>query len=148
MKKVFCLLLSLLMLLSLCACGAAEGGSAAGETTAAAVSGMQVGYGKVNITPDMSLPLQGYGNTSMRMSDGFMDYLYATCFAVTDESGNTAILFGIDMCGTANNLYITAREKISMTFPWSASSFPPATTIPPPIWATAMSPMWANGHLS
>ena len=113
MKKVFCLLLSLLMLLSLCACGAAEGGSAAGETTAAAVSGMQVGYGKVNITPDMSLPLQGYGNTSMRMSDGFMDYLYATCFAVTDESGNTAILFGIDMCGTANNLYITAREKIS-----------------------------------
>ena len=57
---------------------------------------MQVGYGKVNITPDMSLPLSGYGNTEKRMSDGFTDYLYATCFAVTDPDGNTAILFGIE----------------------------------------------------
>ena len=112
MKKVLSVILSVLMVLSLCACGASEGGAAAGETTAAA-SAMQVGYGKVNITPDMSLPLQGYGNTSLRMSDGFRDYLYATCFAVTDAEGNTAILFGIDMCGTSNQLYITARKKIS-----------------------------------
>ena len=114
MKKVICLLLSLLMLLSLCACGAAEGGAAGGEATAAASGGqMQVGYGKVNITPDMSLPLSGYGNTEKRMSDGFTDYLYATCFAVTDPDGNTAILFGIDMGGTGAALFATAREKIS-----------------------------------
>ena len=117
MKKALCILLSALMLLSLCACGAAEGGSSANDTTAAAASSkMQVGYGKVNITPEMSLPLQGYGNTSLRMSDGFVDYLYATCFAVTDADGNTAILFGIDMCGTSNLLYVTAREKISKKY--------------------------------
>ena len=112
MKKFFSVILAVLMLLSLCACGAAEGGAAGGEATAAGGQ-MQVGYGKVNITPDMSLPLSGYGNTEKRMSDGFMDYLYATCFAVTDPDGNTAILFGIDMGGTGVALFTTAREKIS-----------------------------------
>jgi hypothetical protein len=117
MKKLICILLSVLMLLSLCACGAAEGGAAGGEATAAASGGqMQVGYGKVNITPDMSLPLSGYGNTEKRMSDGFMDYLYATCFAITDPDGNTAILFGIDMGGSGGALYTTAREKISKKY--------------------------------
>ena len=111
MKKLICTVLSVLMLLSLCACGASEGGAA--ETTAAASSQFLVGYGKTNITPDVSLPLAGFGNTATRMSDGFTDYLYATCFAITDADGNTAILFGIDMCSSGQALYTTAREKIS-----------------------------------
>ncbi len=113
MKKTICIILSAILLLSLCACGAAGESSSAPETTGAATSQLLVGYGRTNITPDVSLPLQGYGNTEQRMSDGFMDYLYATCFAVTDAEGNTAILFGIDMCGTSVALYKTAREKIS-----------------------------------
>jgi len=113
MKKLICILLSALMLLSLCACGT-SGESGSGETTGTASGGqMLVGYGRTNITPDVSVPLAGYGNTSQRMSDGFTGYLYATCFAVTDENDNTAILFGIDMCNSGSALYTTAREKIS-----------------------------------
>ena len=116
MKKLLSILLAGLMVLSLCACGAAEGGSTTAATENA--SGLKegqllVGYGRTNITPDMSVPLSGYGNTEKRMSDGFMDYLYATCFAVTDAEGNTAILFGIDMGNSSAPLYTTARKEIS-----------------------------------
>lgn len=114
MKKTLSAILALVLLLSLAACA---GGTPAKEqpatTEGLAADQLLVGYGKVNITPDISLPLQGYGNTDKRMSTGFMDYLYATCFAVTDSEGNTAILFGIDMCGTGAKLYETAREEIS-----------------------------------
>ena len=116
MKRVFALTLALLLALSLVACGGGEGGSST-QTTAAETGlkegQLQVGYGKVNITPELSLPLGGYGNTLTRMSDGFADYLYATCFAVTDAEGNTVIAFGLDMIATGPALYKTAREKIS-----------------------------------
>jgi hypothetical protein len=108
MKKVICILLAALLVMALCACGssgAKEGGLGSGQ--------ILVGYGKVDITPEDSIPLGGYGNTERRMSEGFVDYLYATCFAVTDGDGNTAILFGIDMVNSSSELYVTAREQIS-----------------------------------
>ena len=110
MKKFLSICLLAALLLSLCACGAA-GQSA--ETTAPADTRLLVGYGKVDITPNIPLPLQGYGNTDKRISTGYYDPLYATCFAVTDAEGNTTILFGIDMCGTTDKLYDQARKKIS-----------------------------------
>jgi hypothetical protein len=124
MKKSFALLLSVLLVLGLVACGTPQAGTAA-ETTApkgeGIASGLKpgqllVGYGKVNITPDLAVPLSGYGNTETRISQGFYDYLYATCFAVTDASGNTAILFGIDMSGTGVSLYTKARTEISQKY--------------------------------
>ena len=36
----------------------------------------------------VSVPLAGYGNTSQRMSTTLLDYLYATCIAITDGDGN------------------------------------------------------------
>lgn len=117
MKKICSFLLICAMAMSLLACGTTDGQSASteasGGTPVLAEGQLLVGYGRVNITPEDSLPLQGYGNTEQRMSDGFIDYLYATCFAVTDAEGNTAILFGIDMCSTGNDLYTTACKKIS-----------------------------------
>ena len=111
MKKFLSICLLAALLLSLCACGAA--GQSAETTAAPADTRLQVGYGKVDITPNIPLPLQGYGNTEKRISTGYYDPLYATCFAVTDAEGNTAILLGIDMGATTNNLYTQARKKIS-----------------------------------
>ena len=111
MKKWICLLLAVLLAVSLCACGSS---AAQGENGGELKKGqLLVGYGKVNITPELSLPLAGYGNTETRMSEGFRDYLFATCFAVTDADGNTAILFGVDMTSSGYQLFVTAREKIS-----------------------------------
>ena len=57
----------------------------------------QVGHGRTDITPQESVPLRGYGSTSNRMSQTVLDPLYATCLALTDASGETALLFGLDL---------------------------------------------------
>ena len=57
-----------------------------------------VGYGRVDITPLESVPLRGYGNTSRRMSQNILDPLYATCLAMTDQSGTTLLLYALDLC--------------------------------------------------
>ena len=85
MKKIVTMILVLAMALSLCACA---GG---GEGDSAKVEGLQVGFGRENITPNDSVPLGGYGDTDKRMSTGYLDYLYATCVAVTD--GKETVLF-------------------------------------------------------
>ena len=63
-----------------------------------------VGYARVDITPQSSVPLAGYGNTSMRMSRTIRDELYASCFAITDREENTILLMSIDLSR------ITAKE--------------------------------------
>jgi len=57
----------------------------------------RVGYGRVDITPQESVPLAGFGNTSMRMSRCVRDPLYASCFAITDEQDTTLILMSLDL---------------------------------------------------
>ena len=71
---------------------------------------IQVGFGRVDITPDYSVPLAGYGNTHKRMSTGVAERIYATAVAITEESGKTLLLISQDLIdsrwGTA------AREAI------------------------------------
>ena len=67
MKKWFCLALACLMVMGLCACGAAQE-----EKTP--VAGLQVGFAMANITPDYSVPLQG-GDYGKRWSEGVKDYI-------------------------------------------------------------------------
>ena len=77
MKKLISLFLVLTLVLSLCACGSSSEGD--NETTGtAAPQGLQVGYGRANITPDFSVGLGGYSDAETRRSEGFMDYLYMT----------------------------------------------------------------------
>ena len=100
MKKLICLALCLAML-ALLGCGNA----ADGATEGAASGSFMAGYAKVNITPEDSVPLGGYGNSLNRMSTGFMDYIYATCLAMQDAQGNTVILMGVDMGGTGGVIH-------------------------------------------
>lgn len=76
------------------------------ETTVkrAAPGPLLVGYGKADITPAEPVPLGGYGNSMKRISTEVRDPLCASCIAVTDEAGETVLLFGIDVGGTGGVL--------------------------------------------
>ena len=112
MKKILCVFLAALML-ALCACGGGEsGGQTAETTTAAAEATFMVGYHKVNITPEDSVPMGGYNKPSERMSTGFNDYLYATVCAITDANGETAILIGIDLTSSYSRVSHDIRNAI------------------------------------
>lgn len=102
MKKWIAFLLLLTVLLGLCACGGGSEEEATEPSDGSALDGkFCVGFGRENITPmEDAVPLRGYGgNTSQRMSTGFLDYLYATCVAITGENGNTILLIHSDLIG-------------------------------------------------
>ena len=72
MKKIISILLIIVLVLGLCACG----NSGKDEGTS-----LEVGYAKERIMPDQPVPLGGYGKSDRRITDNFLDYLYATCIA-------------------------------------------------------------------
>ena len=112
MKRIISVLLVIVLLLGLCACGAASGAEGgAAETTAAASGGFRVGYGKADITPDGPVAMGGYGKADQRISKGVLSYLYATCIAITDADDNTILIYGMDLCGISYPLKY--REDIS-----------------------------------
>lgn len=95
MKKLLCVILSCVMLQSLVACGGSQGdpGGKGGQNTQPA--GLQVGFGRTNITPGYSVALQG-GDYTQRMSQGMLDNLYATCIAMRSGE-DTVLLYTIDV---------------------------------------------------
>lgn len=122
MKKIISLLLAVVLVLSLAACtpgtndGTTGNNAASGNTTAATDGDtnaqMLVGYGKVDVTPQESVPLRGYGLTERRMSTGLKSYIYVIGIAVTDTEGNTAILISTDNCNTPEEVYKAASKGI------------------------------------
>lgn len=113
MKKRLAMLLALVLLLGLCACAA--GGDAAEPAAPAegrAQSGFRVGYARVSIQPTEELPLGGYGNTTSRISTGFLNYLYATCIAITDEQDNTVLLFTTDEIRSSAQITSDVRAEL------------------------------------
>ena len=118
MKRLLSLVLACVLVLSLCACGAADTGAAGttaavqgGETTAPKAGGFRVGYGKENITPSGQVGMGGYGRSDQRLSTGILSYLYVTCIAITDAEDNTILLYGMDLCGCGDA--IKFRENVS-----------------------------------
>jgi len=71
----------------------------------------QVGFGRADITPEDSVPLAGYGNTGKRMSKDVLDYLYATCIAITDAEGETVLLYSQDLVNSSQTE--TVRSAVS-----------------------------------
>lgn len=103
MRRIISAFLILTLLLSLCAC--------APEEAAVEPKALQVGFGRVEITPKMSVPLAGYGITEKRMSLAARDPLYATCVAITDENGETVLLISQDLINS--HWYKEAQTAIS-----------------------------------
>lgn len=58
---------------------------------------LKVGYAKIDITPSESVPMAGMGNSSQRKSEGILEPIYATCLAVSDVCGNTALFCSLDI---------------------------------------------------
>ena len=57
----------------------------------------QVGFGRTNITPTFGVPLAGYGNTHLRVSETVLDELMVSCVAIRDGAGNDLLLFSQDL---------------------------------------------------
>lgn len=75
-----------------------------------------VGYARIDITPEESVPLAGYGNNMKRLSQGVLDPLYATCIAITDDAGNSILLCTLDLINTNDYYCVPARDSISKKY--------------------------------
>ena len=118
MKKIISLLLAFVLMLSLVACGG--DGETADKGDSNAVAGptlkegqLLAGYAKVDITPEDSVPLGGYGNTDQRMSTGFREPMYATILVLTDAEGNSAVIVGLDMVSSSSGFHDGLRTSIA-----------------------------------
>lgn len=100
MKKIFCLCLSVLLLLSLCACNGSEGGGSKG--------GLQVGFGRADATPTEDVNISG-GDSKNRLSEGFRDPITVTCVAI-NYGEDTYLIYTMDYI-TADESYTAAAEE-------------------------------------
>lgn len=108
MKKLITWIITLTMILSLCACSGANV-----EQEAAPADGLQVGYAKIDITPSFEVGLAGYGDMATRKnSDGMTDYVYVTCIAVK-EGEETVLLYTMDTLGIGRSRANSFRAAIS-----------------------------------
>jgi len=127
MKKVLCLLLSLLLILQLGACAPQAEPEAETPETPSDVQAapeekqepeaeplpeepLQAGFGRADITPQEPVPMNGYSSSAERISTGTDGLLYAIAVAVTDSQGNTAILMSVD--NAALNLYTCGEVRL------------------------------------
>ena len=109
MKRIVSLFLALVLALGLAACGS----QSTAETEAKVLPPLQVGYGRVDISPEAGTPLGGYSNSSNRLCETVSEDLYATCIALTDETENTVLVFHLDLGGVKEKVFTPIREQIA-----------------------------------
>ena len=110
MKKIISLIILAAMVLSLCACGKKTDEPAVQE---AELEGFCVGYSRIDITPQTSVPMAGFGRTSQRMSRVIRDNLYATSVAMRDEEGEIVIFLSMDLQRASNITVDAIRPTIA-----------------------------------
>lgn len=109
MKKLLCLLMAILLVLPLLACGAKETG---GDDVIP--EGLSIGFGQADITPPMGTPLGGYGQVENRLAASMLDPLYATCLAIRD-GGDIYLLYNMDALRTEEDWAKEIRYRVSNT---------------------------------
>lgn len=110
MKKFISLLLLVVMVFSLCACGQNEAADNGADPSQEKT--FRVGYGRYDITPEEAVPLGGFGNCDKRISTNVLRRLYVSCIAITDEQDYTVLLFSCDFINPYAAL-MNARPIIS-----------------------------------
>ena len=110
-KKLFALALAAVLTLALLACGGTE----EKEEAPAWAGQFAAGYGKVNVTPKFPVLMPGYRATgeATRKSQGILNDLYITCVALTDETGNTVLLYTYDSVYIDNTVAPKLLKNIS-----------------------------------
>lgn len=58
---------------------------------------LEIGFGRTVITPAFGVPLAGYGNTHLRVSEEVLNDLMVTCVAIRDQEGNDLLLLSQDL---------------------------------------------------
>ena len=107
MKKIVCIVLAMALVLGLCACGGEGGGSKKTE-------GLQVGFGRTSIVPDIvGVEIAG-GDASARLSTGYRDEVSATCIAIR-EGEETILLYTIDFIVVDKNVYAAQPDIAEAT---------------------------------
>ena len=83
---------------------------------------LEVGYAKINISPVkdgeiLPVPLGGYAG--LRLADRIESDIYAICTAFRDDSGNTALVYSIDILGisedVADEIVMAIGESVSVS---------------------------------
>ncbi|MBR4863711.1 MAG: hypothetical protein IKU07_03980 [Oscillospiraceae bacterium] len=104
MKKIISLLLVAVLVLGLCACSASD--------DKAAVKGLQVGFNRQSITPTESgVPIAG-GDSSARLSTGFLDEVATTCIAFS-MNGETYLVYTLDFMIVYNSIIDPVKQVIN-----------------------------------
>lgn len=85
MKKASSVLLAIVLILSLFGCQSQQNDSTKEQSDLPPTS-LMAGFGRVDVTPDYSVPMAGYGNYDSRMSQDVRDPLYVTCIAVSNAT--------------------------------------------------------------
>lgn len=62
---------------------------------------LQVGFGRMDITPTFGVPLAGYGNTHLRISENIIDRLFVSCVSIRDAAGTDLLLISQDTVDSA-----------------------------------------------
>ena len=107
MKRTVTLFLVLALVLGLCACTGTK------KTDTPAADPLQVGYAKVNITPNYSVGLGGYSDNETRKSVGFVEPIYATCLALT-QGEETILVYTLDNLSIAREFAEQFRGTIRL----------------------------------
>ena len=98
MRKIIAFVLAALMIFGLCACGGE------GATGGKKDEGLQVGFGRESIVPDITGVEIAGGDASARLSDGYRDEVAATCIAIR-EGDQTILLYTLDFIVVDKNVY-------------------------------------------
>ena len=100
MKRVLTLILTLVMIVSLCACGGETGEKESGKDAAKEPSfdTLAVGVSRQDITPDhpIGAHINGGGDPN-RLAENILDDLTITCVAITDKENNTVLFYSQDI---------------------------------------------------
>lgn len=127
MKKLICVLMALAMLLTLAACGGSgepaasgENGTEEGTASGADVSGsgqFEVGFAKVDITPDKPVHMASYGDNDTRISESVSHPIYVHTVALRDADGGTVVILTTDLSwGGGKNAMNDIRPMIEERF--------------------------------
>ena len=79
-------------------------------------SQLQIGFGKVNITPDYPVGMSASGDEKRRRNTGIVSEVFATCIAVR-HAGETYLLYTVDTISIDEPLGDILRDEIIKQFP-------------------------------
>lgn len=109
MKKLLSILLTIAIVLGLCAC--AGSGSEGGEGEPK-LEGLCAGYSRIDVTPSFSVGLGGYSDAETRRSEGVVSKIYVTCIAFS-EGEETVLLYTVDNCAAGEDVLEMVQSTVS-----------------------------------